>query len=52
LAVTRTKGNKKVDDPVGSSRGSKRNIQRKKSQQGKLEAPADELVVAVKRKKP
>jgi hypothetical protein len=47
------KGKQKVDDPAGSSRGSKRNNRRKKkSQQGKLEAPTDELVAAVKRKKP
>jgi hypothetical protein len=46
------KGKQKVDDPTGSSRGSKRNNRKKKNQQGKLEAPADELVAATERKKP
>jgi hypothetical protein len=41
------KGKQKVDDPVGSSWGSKRNNRKKKkNQQGKLEAPTDELVAA------
>jgi hypothetical protein len=49
----RDKGKQKVDDPTGSTQGSKRNNQKKKkSQQGKLEAPADELVAAAERKKP
>jgi hypothetical protein len=47
------KGKHKVDDPVSSSRGSKRNNRKKKkNQQGKLEAPADDLVAAADRKKP
>jgi hypothetical protein len=46
------KGKQKVDDPAGSSQGYKRNNRKKKSQQGKLEAPTDELVTAVERKKP
>jgi hypothetical protein len=46
-------GKQKVDDPTGSTRGSKRNNRKKKkSQQGKLEAPADELIAAAERKKP
>jgi hypothetical protein len=47
------KGKQKVDDPAGSTRGSKRNNQKKKkNQQGKLEALADELVAAAEHKKP
>jgi hypothetical protein len=46
------KGKQKADDPAGSNRGSKRNNRKKKNQQGKLEAPADELVAAAERKKP
>jgi hypothetical protein len=46
------KGKHKVDDPMSSSRGSKRNNRKKKNQQGKLEALADDLVAAVDRKKP
>jgi hypothetical protein len=46
------KGKHKVDDPASSSRGSKRNNRKKKNQQGKLEAPANDLVVAADRKKP
>jgi hypothetical protein len=47
------KGKQKTDDPASSTRGSKRNNRKKKKgQQGKLEAPADELVAATERKKP
>jgi hypothetical protein len=47
------KGKHKEEDPVGSSRSSKRNNRKKKkNQQGKLEALADDLVVAADRKKP
>jgi hypothetical protein len=47
------KGKHKEEDPVGSSRSSKRNnMKKKKNQQGKLEAPADDLVAAADRKKP
>jgi hypothetical protein len=47
------KGKHKEEDPVGSSRSSKRNNRKKKkNQQGKLEAPADDLVAAADRKKP
>jgi hypothetical protein len=47
------RGEQKVDDPVSSTRGSKRNNRKKKKgQHGKLEAPADELVAATKHKKP
>jgi hypothetical protein len=44
------KGKHKVEDPTSSSRGSKRN--NRKNQQGKLEAPVDDLVAAADRKKP
>jgi hypothetical protein len=47
------KGKHKVYDPASSSRGSKRNNRKKKkNQQGKLEAPTDDLVAAADRKKP
>jgi hypothetical protein len=47
------KGKHKVDDPTSSSRGLKRNNRKKmKNQQGKLEAPVDDLVAAADRKKP
>jgi hypothetical protein len=46
------KGKLKVDNPMSPSRGSKRNNRKKKSQQGKLEALADELVAVTERKKP
>jgi hypothetical protein len=47
------KGKHKVDDPTSSSGGSKRNNKKnKKNQQGKLEAPTDDLVVAADHKKP
>jgi hypothetical protein len=47
------RGKQKVDDPVSSTRGSKRNNRKKKKgQQGKLEASADELVAATEHKKP
>jgi hypothetical protein len=53
------KGKHKAEDPMSFSRGSKRNNRKKKkkkkkkkNQQGKLEALADDLVVAVDRKKP
>jgi hypothetical protein len=47
------KGKHKVDDPASSSRGSKRNNRKKKkNQQGKLEAPTDDLIVAADHKKP
>jgi hypothetical protein len=47
------KGKHKEEDPMGSSRSSKRNNRKKKkNQQGKQEAPADDLVAAVDRKKP
>jgi hypothetical protein len=47
------RGKQKVDDPMGPSRGSKRNNRKKKkNQQGKLEAPANELVAATECKKP
>jgi hypothetical protein len=47
------KGKRKEEDPAGSSRGSKRNKnKKKKNQQGKQEAPVDDLVAAVDRKKP
>jgi hypothetical protein len=46
------KGKHKEEDPAGSSRSSKRDNRKKKNQQGKLEAPADDLVAAADRKKP
>jgi hypothetical protein len=47
------KGKHKVDDPASFSRGSKRNNRKKKkNQQGKLEALADDLVAAADCKKP
>jgi hypothetical protein len=49
------KGKCKEEDPVSSSRNSKRNKnknKKKKNQQGKQEAPADDLVAAADRKKP
>jgi hypothetical protein len=47
------RGKQKSDDPASSTRGSKRNNRKKKKgQQGKLEAPADELVAATEHKKP
>jgi hypothetical protein len=47
------RGKQKVDDPTSSTWGSKRNNRKKKKgQQGKLEAPADELVAATEHKKP
>jgi hypothetical protein len=47
------RGKQKVDDPASSTRGSKRNNRKKKKgQQGKLEAPADELIAATEHKKP
>jgi hypothetical protein len=47
------KGKHKEEDPAGSSRVSKRNNRKKKkNQQGKQEAPADDLVATVDRKKP
>jgi hypothetical protein len=47
------KGKHEEEDPTGSSWGSKKNnMKKKKNQQGKLEAPADDLVVAADRKKP
>jgi hypothetical protein len=48
------KGKHKEEDPAGSSRGSKRNNRKKKkkNEEGKQEAPADDLVAAVDRKKP
>jgi hypothetical protein len=47
------RGEQKVDDPASSTRGPKRNNRKKKKgQQGKLEAPADELVAATEHKKP
>jgi hypothetical protein len=42
----------KVDDPASPSRGSKRNNRKKKNQQDKLKALADDLVAAANRKKP
>jgi hypothetical protein len=47
------KGKHKEEDPAGSIQGSKRNNRKKKkNQQGKQEAPADDLVAAIDRKKP
>jgi hypothetical protein len=47
------KGKHKEEDPVGSSWSSKRNNRKKKkNQQGKLKAPADDLVAAADCKKP
>jgi hypothetical protein len=46
------KGKRKDEDPVSSSRGSKRNNYKKKNQQGKQEAPANDLLTAADRKKP
>jgi hypothetical protein len=45
------KGKHKEEDPTSSSWSSKRNNRKnKKNQQGKLEAPADDLVAAADRK--
>jgi hypothetical protein len=47
------KGKRKDEDPVSSNRGSKRNKnKKKKNQQGKQEAPMDDLVAAADHKKP
>jgi hypothetical protein len=46
------KGKRKEEDPIGSSQGSKRNNNKKKNQQGKQEAPANDLVATADRKKP
>jgi hypothetical protein len=46
------KGKHKEEDPAGSNRSSKRNNRKKKNQQGKLEAPTDDLVATADHKKP
>jgi hypothetical protein len=47
------KGKHKDEEPEGSNRGTKRsNRKKKKNQQGKCEAAADDLVAAIDRKKP
>jgi hypothetical protein len=46
------KGKRKDEEPEGSNRGTKRNNNKKKNQQGKCEAVANDLVTAIDRKKP
>jgi hypothetical protein len=47
------KGKRKGEEPEGSNRGTKRsNRKKKKNQQGKCKAAAEDLIAAADRKKP
>jgi hypothetical protein len=46
------KGKRKDEDLESSNQGAKRNNRKKKNQQGKHEAMADDLIAAADRKKP